>query len=217
MPHMRFRNLSAYGGLVARGHPGQKPVHGGPRDSRFQALTIGDAAIANAFYRRTLDMEIARFGNEGTSDLMNRFTGDMEGLASALNEVFGKLVREPLKMIVCLLGAAWVCWRLLLVSLLLAPLAAYMIRWLAKALKRANRIAMEEMSTMYNTLDETFQGIKVVKAFTMERLERRRLLINSRKYFFKQMRIARYDALTRPLIEMIGVLTICLALLVGPT
>jgi ATP-binding cassette subfamily B protein/subfamily B ATP-binding cassette protein MsbA len=171
--------------------------------------------LRKVFYRRTLDMEIARFGNEGTSDLMNRFTGDLEGLASGLNEVFGKLVREPLKMIVCLLGAAWVCWRLLLISLLLAPLAAYLIRWLAKTLKRANRLAMEEMSAMYNTLDETFQGIKVVKAFTMERQERRRLLGNSRKYFYKQMRIARYDALTRPLIEMIGVLTICLALLAG--
>ena len=171
--------------------------------------------LRNDFYRRTLDMEIARFGNEGTSDLMNRFTSDMEGLGSGLNEVFGKLVREPLKMIACLVGAAWVCWRLLLVSLLLAPLAAFMIRWLAKTLKRANRLAMEEMSAMYNTLDETFQGIKVVKAFTMERHERRRLLANSRKYFFKQMRIARYDALTRPLIEMIGILIISLALLAG--
>jgi ATP-binding cassette subfamily B protein/subfamily B ATP-binding cassette protein MsbA len=171
--------------------------------------------LRNVLYRRTIDMEIARFGNEGTSDLMNRFTGDMEGLASGLNELFGKLVREPLKMIACLIGAAWISWRLLLVSLLLAPLAAYLIRWLARTLKRANRLAMEEMSVMYNTLDETFQGIKVVKAFTMERRERRRLLANSRKYFFKQMRIARYDALTRPLIEMIGVLTISLAILAG--
>src|SRR6185312_5637913 len=171
--------------------------------------------LRNIFYRKTLDMEIARFGNEGTSDLMNRFTGDMEGLASGLNEIFGKLVREPLKMIVCLAGAAWVCWRLLVVSLLLAPLAAYLIRWLAKTLKRANRLAMEEMSAMFNTLDETFQGIKVVKAFTMEQRERRRLLSNSRKYFFKQMRIARYDALTRPLIEMIGISIIALALLSG--
>jgi ATP-binding cassette subfamily B protein/subfamily B ATP-binding cassette protein MsbA len=171
--------------------------------------------LRGSFYRRTLDMEIARFGNDGTSDLMNRFTGDMEGLASGLNEVFGKLVREPLKMIVCLAGAAWVCWRLLLVSLLFAPLAAYMIRRLAKTLKRANRLAMEEMSVMYNTLDETFQGIKVVKAFTMERRERRRLLANNRSYFYKQMRIGRYDALTRPLIEMIGISTVALALLVG--
>jgi len=171
--------------------------------------------LRNVFYRRTLDMEIARFTADGTSDLMNRFTSDMESLAAGLNELFGKLVREPLKMIVCLVGAACVCWRLLVISLVLAPAAALAIRWLAKALKRANRRAMEEMSAMYNTLEETFQGIKVVKAFTMERQERRRFLENSRKYFNKQMRIARYDSLTRPLIEMIGVLTICLALLAG--
>ena len=38
--------------------------------------------LRNIFYRRTLDMEVARFSNDGTSDLMNRFTGDMEALAS---------------------------------------------------------------------------------------------------------------------------------------
>ncbi|HEX3655870.1 MAG TPA: ABC transporter ATP-binding protein [Pirellulales bacterium] len=171
--------------------------------------------LRNIFYRRTLAMEIARFGNEGTADLMNRFTSDMESLAAGMNELFGKLVREPLKMFACLLGAALVCWRLLFISLVIAPLAMLLIRWLAKAIKRANRRAMEEMSQMYNTLEETFQGVKVVKAFTMERLERRRFHLNSKQYFFKSLRIARYDSLTRPLVELLGVLTIAVALLAG--
>ena len=71
---------------------------------------------------------------------------------------------------------------------------------------------MEEMSVMYSTLEETFQGIKVVKAFTMERHERKRFHRNSKQYFFKAMRIVKYDSLTRPLTEVVGVLTICLAL-----
>jgi subfamily B ATP-binding cassette protein MsbA len=176
---------------------------------------LGTLSLRKMFYRRTLRIDLARFGVDGTSDLMNRFTSDIESLAGGMNELFGKLVREPLKMFACLIGAAWVCWRLLVFSLLLAPLAAFLIHWLAKALKRANRRAMEEMSQMYNILDETFQGIKVVKAFTMERYERRRFHRNSKQYYFKSMRIARYDSLTRPLVELLGMLTICLAVLAG--
>jgi ABC-type multidrug transport system fused ATPase/permease subunit len=64
-------------------------------------------------------------------------------------------------------------------------------------------------------LEETFRGIKIVKAFTMERHERRRFHQNSKNYYRKAMKIARYDSLTRPVTEVMGVITICLALLSG--
>jgi ATP-binding cassette subfamily B protein/subfamily B ATP-binding cassette protein MsbA len=71
------------------------------------------------------------------------------------------------------------------------------------------------MALIYATLDETFRGVKVVKAFTMERQERRRFHQNSKKYYRKAMRIGFYDALSHPVTEFMGILTICLALLAG--
>jgi ATP-binding cassette subfamily B protein/subfamily B ATP-binding cassette protein MsbA len=171
--------------------------------------------LRKEFYRRTLRLDLATFGREGTSDLMSRFTYDMESLATGLSQLLGKAVREPLKMIVCLAGAAWVCWRLLLLSLIVAPLAAYLVGRLAKLLKRANRRAMEEMSQIYGILEETFNGIKLVKAFTMERYERKRFHQSSKSFLARSMRIARYDALTHPTTETMGMITICLAMLSG--
>ena len=81
--------------------------------------------LRQEFYRRTLRMDLARFSSEGTSELMSRFTYDMESLLGGLNELLGKLVREPLKMLSCLVGAALVSWRLLLFSLIVAPVAAF--------------------------------------------------------------------------------------------
>ena len=63
-------------------------------------------------------MDLATFGADGTSELMSRFTYDMESRSSGVTDFFGKLVREPLKMLTCLAGAAWVCWPLLVLSLL---------------------------------------------------------------------------------------------------
>ncbi|MBN2296335.1 MAG: ABC transporter ATP-binding protein [Pirellulales bacterium] len=171
--------------------------------------------LRKIFYRNILRMDMARFNKEGTSDLMSRFTFDMGQLAEGLVVLFGKMVREPIKAIVCLVGAACICWRLLILSLVVAPLAGLLINWLAKTLKRANRKAMEEMAQLYNTLQETFRGIKIVKAFTMERHERWRFHNNSKNYYRKAMKIARYDSLTRPVTEVMGVITICLALLAG--
>lgn len=172
-------------------------------------------SLRKRFFRRTLRMDVATFNNDGTADLMSRFTHDMENLAAGLEALLGKLVREPLKMMACLIGAGVICWRLLIFSLILAPIAGFLIRWLAKMLRRANRRAMEEMAQLYGTLEEAFRGIKVVKSFTMEHQERRRFHTRSKAYYRRTMRIVRYDSLVHPLTEILGIGTISLAVMAG--
>lgn len=176
---------------------------------------LGTFNLRKLFYRRTLRMDLSAFGDEGTGDLMSRFTNDTTRIGEGLTTLFGRLIREPIKAVACLVGAAFVCWRLLLLSLIVAPIAGLLIHWLAKLIKRANRRAMEEMAQLYRVLEETFRGIKVVKAFTMERRERRRFHDTSKKYYGWAMKIVYYDSLMRPLNEVMGMLTICLAILAG--
>ena len=171
--------------------------------------------LRKQFFRRTLRLDLSTFTNDGSADLMSRFTHDMENVAQGVTALFGKLVREPLKGAACLIGAALISWRLLVITLIVAPVAALAIRWLAKTLKRANRRAMEGMAQLYSTLEEVFRGVKVVKSFTMEPQERNRFHNNSKKYYKCSMRIARYDSLSHPLTETLGIITISLAMLAG--
>ncbi len=71
------------------------------------------------------------------------------------------------------------------------------------------------MALIYTALEETFRSIKIVKAFTNERFQRRQFHDNSKRYYKKSMRIARYDALTHPLTEVLGIVPISLAMLAG--
>jgi ATP-binding cassette subfamily B protein/subfamily B ATP-binding cassette protein MsbA len=171
--------------------------------------------LRKQFYRRTLRMDLATFNDSGTADLLSRFTYDLDNMAGGIQTLFGRAVREPLKMISCLVLAAYICWPLLVLSLVVAPLAGLLIGMLAKTLKRANRKALEEMSSLYSILVETFSGIKVVKAFTMERHERRRFHATSKKCYKKAMRIAVVDAAVNPVTEVMGITIICLAILAG--
>lgn len=177
--------------------------------------TLGCYDLQRTFFRRTLRMDMATFSSEGSTDLMSRFTNDMQAVSNGMNILLGKVIREPLKMLACLIAAAAICWRLLILTLIVAPLAGLTLRALARTLKRANRRAMEEMAELYGTLGETFQGIKVVKAFTMERRERRRFHHVCKAYLRKLLKIAAWDSLSKPLIEMMGTLVLCLAMLAG--
>jgi subfamily B ATP-binding cassette protein MsbA len=215
LPHDSFKTLVLIIALVLVGTMVKVVFLIGNNVLVARLAQLSTFKLRKLFYRRTLRMGLATFSGEGTADLMSRFTHDMEHVAVGLETLFGKLVREPLKMAACLIGAGLICWRLLILSLLIAPLAALLIRWLARMLKRANRRAMEEMAQIYNALEETFRGIRVVKAFTNERQERRRFHSRSKQYYRRSMRIAWYNALSRPMTEVMGIVTICLALMAG--
>lgn len=180
---------------------------------RITQLAMFD--LRKQFFRRTLRLEIATFGDDRTSHLLARFTGDINHISGGLTIALGRVMMEPLKMLACLIGAALICWRLLVVSLIIAPLAAFIVAKLSQSLKRANRRAMEEMSQLYALISETFAGIHAVKAFGMERRERRRFHKSGKQYFRKSMRIVLYNALARASSEFLGMTVICVAIIVG--
>ncbi len=181
--------------------------------ARLARLT--DFELRKEFYRRTLRLDLSTFRQTTPGDLMNRFTVEVGAIAAGTQAVFGMAIREPLKMIACLALAAWVSWQLLLLTVISIPLVMYAIYWLAKALKRANRRAQEEFSTVYEHLEETFGGIKVIKAFNMESHERSRFHQTSKQYYRRSMKIAIYDSLVSPITETMGVAIIIVAMLAG--
>ncbi|GAC1334559.1 MAG: ABC transporter ATP-binding protein [Isosphaeraceae bacterium] len=181
--------------------------------SSIVQLTIFD--IRNLFFRRAVAFDLARFNDQGTADLMARFTNDMESVGQGLNTLLSKVVREPLRIATCLGGALWLNWRLTLLALALIPLSAFTSFRAGKIMKRAIRKALESMSNIYKILQETFQGIKVVKAFTAERLERRRFFVETKRLYKKCVRVAMIDALSDPVLEILALSTVSIALLAG--
>jgi ABC-type multidrug transport system fused ATPase/permease subunit len=82
-------------------------------------------------------------------------------------------------------------------------------------MKQATRRLLERMSSIYKILQESFQGIRVVKAFTMEPYERRRFCAATKDYYHKAMMVVTIDALADPIIEVLGVAAVAAALLAG--
>jgi ABC-type multidrug transport system fused ATPase/permease subunit len=71
------------------------------------------------------------------------------------------------------------------------------------------------MSTIYKILQESFQGIRLVKSFGMERVERRRFFEETKNLYRKSVRVAMIDAMSDPVLEMLTLTTVAIALLAG--
>jgi ABC-type multidrug transport system fused ATPase/permease subunit len=172
-------------------------------------------SLRNQFFRQVMRMEMQGFTQQGTSELMARFTSDMKALSMGVEVILGKFIREPLKSVVCLSLACWMNWRLTLVTLLLVPVALAAMSLIGHMMKRAARRSLETMASIYQQLQESFQGIKIVKAFTMEVYERVRFYRETRNYYRKAMRIARLEAITGPVMGMIAVSAVLAAVMAG--
>lgn len=171
--------------------------------------------LQNMFFARTLNLDLTTLGQNGTGDLVGRIRGETNAIGNAITTLFGKMLREPLKMCACLIGAALVNWRLLILSIVICPIAAFFMIRLARATKRASRKAMEESAKLMNRLFQAITYIKIVKAFTMEHSERRRFRKVSGEVYARGMKIAIYSALFRLNNEVLGIGVICLSMLAG--
>jgi ATP-binding cassette subfamily B protein/subfamily B ATP-binding cassette protein MsbA len=171
--------------------------------------------LRNRFYRNTIHLDVEQFNEEGTSELMARFTNDMDSLSAGVKTLFGKVIAEPLRALACIVIAMFISWQLTLLFTILVPIALVILVRIGRLMKRATRRLLERMSSIYKILQESFQGIRVVKAYTMEPYERRRFCAATKDYYHKAMMVVRIDAAAGPLIEVLGVVAVALALLAG--
>jgi ATP-binding cassette subfamily B protein/subfamily B ATP-binding cassette protein MsbA len=171
--------------------------------------------LRNRFFRNVIHLDVNNFSEEGTHELMARFTNDMELLGTGTKTLFGKVVAEPLRAIACVIVASFISWQLTLMFLVLVPIAGFILTKVGRLMKRATRRLLERISAIYKILQETFHGIRVVKAFTMEPYERRRFRLATKDYYHKAMWVVNLDALASPVIEVLGVGAVAAALLAG--
>lgn len=167
------------------------------------------------FFRKALHLDLDAFGENGSADLTSRLTNDISDVSAGLTVLLGRVIREPLKMAVCLGGAMFVCPRLLLLVLIVTPLVALVMHYLSRAIRRASRKLMEEMSQLYGMLNDSFAGIRVVKAFTTQGFERCKFNRGTQAFYRKSMKMAFYNTMARGSSELLGICTVALAILAG--
>lgn len=171
--------------------------------------------IRNRFYRNAIHQDMRQFNESGSAEMMARFTNDMEMMGNGMKILYGRVIAEPLRALACVTIACLISWQLTLMFIVLVPTMLYIMTKASRMMKRATRRVLERMSNIYKILQETFRGLRVVKAFTMEPYERRRFNTATKDYCDRSMRVVTIDALAGPLVELLGVIAVSVAILAG--
>jgi ABC-type multidrug transport system fused ATPase/permease subunit len=167
-------------------------------------------------YERTLHLPMSFFSGQPTADLVTRFVQDVQEIQRGLMTFFGKFIREPLRAVLILAWAFTLDWRITLTMIVVAPLTIAVFWAVGRSVKKANRKLLQGYGDMLGALTASLQNLRVVKAYTAEEHERKRLRDVDLKMFKQQVKLAKLQAFVSPMIETLavvagGVVTVWLA------
>ncbi|MBI4615861.1 MAG: ABC transporter ATP-binding protein, partial [Planctomycetes bacterium] len=141
---------------------------------------------------------------EGVARTISRFTNDSYLLAAGVRNIFADALIEPLQGFAALGVALMIDWKLTLLALLVLPGVGALIATLGRKVKRRTKKSLERKADLQAVLQESLMGVRTVKAFRAEDAELERFRAANRRYYKNEMRVARLDSITSPILEMIS-------------
>jgi subfamily B ATP-binding cassette protein MsbA len=171
--------------------------------------------LAADLYNHVLGLSMSFYNRVGSPNIVSRFTNDIEAVGRGLALLFGKLLLEPLLVIGYLFWACVINWKLLLFNLALFPLLAIGIHALGLRAKRAMRRGLFGRDRLLGILQETVEGIPIVKAFNMEEHEEGRFREENETVRRQDLKVVKADAFVSPFVEFLGILAVGLSLLIA--
>jgi len=116
-------------------------------------------------FSKVTRLHIGYFNNERKGDLISRFTNDVNEVESAVMNSLKVVLKEPITILFSFFLLFKISPQLTLFTLLVLPLTGGVLAEIIKRLKRKATQSQESLGRILNILDETFSGMRVIKAF----------------------------------------------------
>jgi len=153
-------------------------------------------------------MHIGYFNNERKGDLISRFTNDVNEVENAVMNSLKAVLKEPITIVVYFFVLFKISPQLTLFTLIVLPLTGGVLAEIIKRLKRQAKESQESLGRIVNILDETFSGMRVVKAFNARNFILHKFETESSEYRRLSKSMAYKNELASPVSEILGVLII---------
>jgi subfamily B ATP-binding cassette protein MsbA len=164
--------------------------------------------LRNMLYTKIIAQSMSFFSQNPTGRLMSTVTNDIERIQDAVSHVTANFLKQSFTLLGLLVVIFYLDWHLALTSLILVPFVVFPSANIGRYIRASSRKSQDKMAEIANILQETFSGIRVVKAFGMESFEARKFMAATRRLLKVNLRWVRAHALTSPLMELFGAIMI---------
>ncbi|UFH60001.1 ABC transporter ATP-binding protein [Sulfurovum mangrovi] len=160
-----------------------------------------------------LDMGFFRQMHSG--EILSRITNDITRIQTVVANIIPDLIRETLTIIALTGYVIYESPKLALYFLVIMPLAIFPLSRLSKKMRKYSKSSQESTADMTARLGEILSNIEVIKSNSTQGYEQQRFEEQNRNVFKYIMKQIKTNALTSPIMEILGSVAIGVVIYIG--
>jgi subfamily B ATP-binding cassette protein MsbA len=141
-------------------------------------------------------------------EIISRITNDVLILQNFFQEEILSLIKNPFIALGSIAVLFYIHWKLTLLTLILAPLAMFVIVRFGAKMRKIAFSAQQRMAQLLGMTTEVLHNIMTVKVFAREDYEKERFAFKNQEYFAFSFKGIKLLSLSGPLIEFLGTVAI---------
>ncbi len=173
------------------------------------------ARVRDSIFDSIITLPLSYFSDARKGDVISRTMTDVQLIESTVVGSMKVFFKEPFLIIAYLIMLFNISIELTLFTLVLFPLSGLIIGGIVKKLKRKAILSQESLGRIANILDETLSGMRIVKAFTANKIVSDRYHKETNHYAKLSISISQRFELGGPISELLGYGVIVIVLLIG--
>lgn len=171
--------------------------------------------LKNEIYTKYQQLDYKFYKNQRTGDLMNRISEDV----SQVRQYLGPGIMYTANLVIMFPLVAYQMFalnsKLALFVLIPLPIMTVLIYFVSNKMNRLSKEVQQEQSQLNTIAQETFSGMRVIKAYLQERHSNKRFENSANGYLNKQMKLVRTNALFMPTIMLLIGASSMLSIFIG--
>ena len=157
------------------------------------------SSLRRALYRKINSLSHTELDQLGTTSLINRLTGDINQLQTAVAMMIRLVIRAPFLAIGSTVMAIYIDLKLSVIFLIASPLIAFILYLIMSRSIPFYRTIQKKLDRIGLITDENLSGARVIRAFSRQSAEQDRFEQANEDYRRTSMQVGRISALLSPL------------------
>ncbi|MBK1681971.1 lipid A export permease/ATP-binding protein MsbA [Rhodoferax fermentans] len=166
--------------------------------------------LRREMFDKLLRLPTQTFHEQSAGKLISRLMYDVGNVNEAATHALVTVVRESLTAIALLSYLLYLDWKLTMITLVIGPFIALIIKGFGQRMRQASRNTLESMRHMSHAIEETVVAIKVVKIFGGQAQQTERFDRSTERYRRSMMREATPSSAITPITHMAASLAVAL-------
>jgi len=169
----------------------------------------------NEIYNKIVKLSMSYYSEKKKGDIVARISSDVLEIDNSFLSIFELIIKEPLMILFTLISMYIISPELTGFVIIFIPISAIFISVVGKSLKRQSLKVQKEQGLFISLVDETLNGLKIVKIFNAENAFSRKFTESTKRLYKFSNSVINRKNLAGPLSEFLGICSITVILWYG--